>query len=234
VSRHRVVGLGVALYSIACLPPQRLNSSCRWENDTVTLAAGDAGARRAHLVEDVRVAEEAGIRYADSVAGGMVTERYLRLRDSCTEASILEVLRRHGASRAEVAAVTGARDLWVDLLAVFVPMTALFLAASWVVIGRILAGYDSEDRWLAAAVLAALTPIAAGVGMAATQLWSWLVEMARFRNAHISYRAARLPVSAAQHGWLLWVAAMVLFAAVAIAVMALRRDVKPRRRPWSP
>jgi hypothetical protein len=170
----------------------------------------------------VRVAEELGIRYADSAAGPMFTDFYVRLRDQCTAASLEQIMRRHRASREEIAAVTGARELWIDLLAVFLPMTALFLAVSWSAVKSIVAGYDPEDRWITVAVLTVLTPIAAGMGLGLTQLWAWLVETLRLRNLHISYRAARLPISAAQYGWPLWGVAMALFAAVATAVVLQR------------
>jgi hypothetical protein len=99
----------------------------------------------------VRVAEELGIRYADSVAGGMFTDFYVRLRERCTAASLDEIMRRHNVSRAEIAAVTGARELWIDLLVVFLPMTAVFLVMSRRVVRRIVAGYDPEDCWVAIA-----------------------------------------------------------------------------------
>ncbi len=213
------VVIAAGLASAACLPRERLNASCKWTGDSAVLRPPGDATRRKHLTEDVRVAEELGIRYADSVAGGMVTDRYVRLRDWCTEVSIREVVRRHGASRAEITAATGARELWIDLLAVFLPMTALFLVASRRVARHVVAEYDPEDRWVAVAVLVVLAPLAAGIGMMLTQLWAWLVEMLRFRNLHISYRAARLPVSAARYGWPLWGVAMGLFASVAAAVI---------------
>jgi hypothetical protein len=220
-----VLCLAACLWSVGCLPRERLNSSCRWTPDSGALPPPGDPARRGHLIEDVRVAEELGIRYADSVAGGMVSDTYLRLRDRCTAASLDEIMRRHNVSREEIAAVTGARELWIDLLAVFLPTTALFLVVSRRVARHVVAGYDPEDRWVAVAVLAALTPLVAGAALAATQLWAWLVEMLRYRNCHISYRAARLPVSAAQYGWLLWGVAMGLFAGVAAAVLLRRGKV---------
>jgi hypothetical protein len=53
-----------------------------------------------------------------------------------------------------------------------------------------------------------------GLWFFAGEMWSWLVEMVRLRDMHISYRAARLPwyrfgvlvfvLGAAVYGWVGW------------------------------
>ena len=107
--RRAILGVVVCLSIVACLPRERLNYSCRWSADSGVLPA-----RRTHLIEDVRVAEELGIRHADSVIGPIFNDAYRRARDTCTAASIEEIQRRHGVSHGEIAAVTGVRELWVD------------------------------------------------------------------------------------------------------------------------
>ena len=52
-----------------CLPQGRINAVCRWTDDAATLAPPGNPSRRTHLIEDVRVAKDLGIRYADATAG---------------------------------------------------------------------------------------------------------------------------------------------------------------------
>ena len=110
-----------------------------------------------------------------------------------------EIMRRHGALRAEIASVAGARELWIDVLAVFLPITLLFLVASHHIVSRIAAGYGREGWYVAAAVLASSAPFAAGLVIGGTQMWSVTVEQLRVRNSHISFRGFDLPAN--RHGW---------------------------------
>ncbi|HEX6535692.1 MAG TPA: hypothetical protein VF041_13935 [Gemmatimonadaceae bacterium] len=175
------------------------------------------------------MAEELGIRHGDAILGHVNTDTGRRAREWCTEISMQEIMHRHNVSRAELASLTGVRVLWVDLLAVFLPMGAVFLVVSRRVIERVVAGYDPEDRWLALAVLIILMPVAAGLALGVTQMWGWLVEVLRVRDEHISYRAFELPAS--RHGWLVWGAAMALFAVVAVTVLLRKREItQPGRR----
>jgi hypothetical protein len=191
--------------------------------DEAVLAPLDDPARRTHLIEDVRIAKDLGICYADASEGRMNTPAWRRAQVSCTERSITEIKRRHHVSGAEVIAAAGARELWTDLLAVFLPLAALFLVISRVVVARLVAEYDREDRGVAVAVLAALAPLAAGAAVALAQIWGVFVEQLRLRGDHISYRAFELPAS--RHGWLLWGVAMALFAAVGVAELLTTRRV---------
>jgi hypothetical protein len=213
----------VCLCAVGCLPRARINAACRWTDGSISLAALGDTASRAHLMEDVRVANDLGIRYADASAGRMNTPAWHRAQASCTERSIAEIMRLHRVSRAEIGRVASAREIWIDLLAVFLPLAVLFLAASRTIVARIVAEYDRQDRGVAAVLLAVLAPLAAGTAVALAQIWGVTVEQLRLRDDHISYRAFDLP--ARRHGWALWAIAMALFAAV-IAV-ELRRKREP-------
>jgi hypothetical protein len=220
VRTRRILLAAVSCLCVAgCLPEERLNDACRWTADAPLPPPGDP-ARRAHLIEDVRIAEALGIRHGDAVGGHNGSEWSRQRRESCTTAGLQEIARRHGVTRAEIAAVTGARELWIDLLVVLLPAAALFVAVSRRVVGQLVDGYAPEDRWVLAAVLAVVTPIAAGLALALAQMWGWTVETWRVRDGHISYRVFRLPTS--RHGWLLWAIAAALFAGVAM-VAVLRR-----------
>jgi hypothetical protein len=148
---------------------------------------------------------------------------------ACTGRSMAEFERRHHASDAEVAAATGARELWIDLLAVLFPVTVLFLAASRFIVARLVAEYEREDRAVAAVLLAVLAPLGAGAAVALAQSWGMLVEELRLRSDHISSRAFELPAN--RHGWLLWGVAMAFFVAVGGVELLRKRDTthRPRR-----
>jgi hypothetical protein len=220
--RRALLGGIVCLWTVACLPRERLNDACQWTADTAVLPPPGDPARRTHLIEDVRVAEDLGIRYGDAIGGHNGSDLSRRERAWCTSATLEEIMRRHGVSRAELTAVTGAREFWIDLLAVFLPTAALFLVVSRHVAARVIAGYDPEDRGGAVLSLVVLMPLVAGIALGVAHMWAWMVEVLRIHNDHISYRAFRLPTS--QHGWLVWSIAMGLFAAVAARVLLRKSE----------
>jgi hypothetical protein len=222
----RATALVAWLAVVGCLPRERINSACRWTDEAGPLAPSGAPARRAHLVEDVRVAKDLGIRYADTTAGRMNTPAWRTAQTSCTERLLAEIVRVHQVSSAELTAAAGVRELWVDLLAVLLPVGILFAAASRVVTTRVVTQYDRNGRGVAAVVCAVLTPLGGGMAVVLAQMWGVVVEQLRLRDEHISYRAFDLPAS--RHGWLLWVIAMVLFAA--IGAMELHRQGTPTGR----
>ena len=142
----RGVVASVLLGAAGCLPRARVNAACRWVGDAADVAAPSA--HRTHLVEDVRVAEDLGVRYADAVIGRPPPSMasWDSARRVCAESALAESAGRHGVPRAELAALIGAREPWVDLLAVFLPMGALFVVASRTVVGRLVAGYPPGGR----------------------------------------------------------------------------------------
>lgn len=220
--------LAACLFASGCLPRERINSACFWSNHVMPPSAGGR-ALRAHLIEDIRVAKDLGIRYADASGPPRPTPEGQRARDSCTERSFAEIARAHHLSGPEVTAMRTARELWIDVLGVFLPAAALFAIASLFFVSRIIGRHGPDERGGAAAVLTVLAPLAAGVAVALTQIWGVMVEQLRLRNEHISYRGFELPAN--RHGWLLWVLATGLFAA--ISASALLRNTRPalsRRR----
>ena len=173
-----------------------------------------------------RYARGAGLRYADSVAGRVTNPRHYSARIGCIDASIQQIMRQHSASRAEIAGLTGVRELWIDAVVVFLPMAVLLSFASRFVVKRVVAGYDAEDRWVARVMLAVLAPVAAAVGVALTQLWAWDVEMIRIGDGHLGYRVFQIPVF--RHELMFWLFALALFSAVAVPLTL--REHRPASR----
>jgi hypothetical protein len=177
-------------------------------------------ARRAHLIVDVQVAEDLGVRRGDSVAGRTVnTPEHRAATAKCIAEMKAEIVRRHDVSADEVSSLVGARELWIDLVAVFLPMLPLYLLGSHLLARRLIAGQSPEQVKVAGMTLLFLTPVVAAVGVATTGQLAWLVEYLRSGNEHISFRASYLPH--ARHGWLLWGIGMILYAVVAVRALRL-------------
>lgn len=219
VARVAAVAYAVAWGAAACLPRERTNAACRWTGDAAALAPSGDPARRAHLLTDVRLAWDLGIRYADATVGrpppSMV--RWDSAQRACTKASLAAVARRHGVSPAELAALAGAREPWVDVIAVFLPMAVLVAAAGRVAARRLMAGHSPGVRLGQVLHLAVWALFAAALALMVTQLWGVIVETVRLGNEHISSRGFDLPAS--RHGWLVWGTAVGLFALGAVSTV---------------
>ena len=190
--RSAVRAAAVVAGLTSCMPRERINASCEWK-DSVSIPSRVSSARRKHIEEDVRVAQDLGIRYGDSLAGRLWYGANRDARESCTNASLQSIMRQHAASRAELDSARGARVTWPDLLLVFAPMLLLFALASYFIVRSIASGFDADDRLIPIIILIVLTPIAALLAVGIGQVWSGMVEEARLRTNHLSYRFVYLP-----------------------------------------
>jgi hypothetical protein len=227
----RLAFVSGCIVAAGCLPQHRLNQSCTWTGDRPGELDLRSSVDRRHLEEDVRLAEELGIRHGDALALRTPMEQALDAREECTERLLAAVARRHGVDGEAVARASGARDAWIDFLSVYLPLAALLAVASDAVARRVARAFEPEEWRLQVAAFVVLTPVVAGFAVGLGDLWEWLVEIARLRNPHLSYRAFYLPL--AQHPLVAWLSAMAIFAAVAILrLRRLRRrlDVPSTRR----
>ena len=163
---------------------------------------------RTHLIEDVRIAQDLGIRLGDSIAGRIWNEANRSARQSCTDSSFAAIARMHGVSRQEITSLIGTRDHWLDILLVFMPMIVLLAAGNRMVARRLIASYDVEDRRVAGIILLVLAPVLAGIGLVLAQIWAVVVESLRLGSEHISYRAAEIPLY--RHRWIAYGVAVSL------------------------
>jgi hypothetical protein len=212
-----LVAMVACLGLVACLPSDRINAACRWTDDATLLPPPGDRARRAHLIEDVRVAQDLGVRYGDAIAGRIDTPANREGQARCTALSIAEIMRRHGVSRAEIAAVTGARELWVDLVAVFLPVFAPLLLVANRSGRRLAVSHGAGERGPALVVLAIWIPMAGAIALGLCQTWGMMVEESRSRSDHVSFRAFQLPAS--RHPWIVFSVAATLFAVVAVGAL---------------
>lgn len=190
--RCAVCAAAVVTGLTSCMPSERINASCEWK-DSVRISNRASSARRKHIEEDVRVAQDLGIRYGDSIAGRLWYGANREARESCTNASVQSIVRQHSATSAELDSARGTRVTWPDVLFVFAPMLLLFGVASRVTVRKVAGAFDADDRIIPIIILIVLTPIAALLAVGLGQVWAGVVEEARLRTNHLSYRFAYLP-----------------------------------------
>jgi len=211
--RRKAICLCWLLAISACLPKERLNTRCEWIDPSTSFLDPSIDSDLRHLNLDANLAEDLGIRYGDTfrstdgiVVGG-------QKRGECTRKLIGVIAARHRLSVERVEAARGKRNVWIDIALVYIPMAIMFSFVAFFMLMRIHRGLHGEPRWMLIGAIVIATPIIAGFGLMAGEQYEWLVEWARLRNAHLSYRAFRMPIT--HHALYVWVAAMILFAIIA-------------------
>ena len=173
-----------------CLARSRLNASCEWAPEPKAHLNLQRFGDRGHLVEDVDIAEENGVRYGDSFRNRDGQKEEARQRDQCTAALLAEVARTHGVGLRDVEDARGGRLWYVDL-PVALSFGTLFCLASSTFVSGLFTRISVEDR--AAAVLALLVAavLASISGLIALNAFGTLIEVMRHGDLHGSYRASR-------------------------------------------
>ena len=206
----RVIPLFLLL--VGCLPRDRLNSTCEFRESPRALDLSVAADLR-HLREDARVAEELGVRQGDATRGReSIPERTTRA-EGCTAAVFDQIARIHSVSRGSVEVAALHRSLWLDIVLVFLPAALVALLICLAIADRVNGRFADDEQaiWLVMAILAGV--VVSFVIMFVGEMWSWLVEMIRIDDLHISYRAFHLPWS--RHRWLIYAVSVGLFLFVA-------------------
>lgn len=219
--KHLAVVLVMVVCTSGCLARSRLNSNCEWIGEAAAVHLDLHGlADRVHLIEDVEIAEENGIRYGDSFRKHDGQEEEDRQRTRCTAALLTDISQVHGLTPGEVERARGRRLWYVDWLVALVFGTLYWRVSSRFVSG--LFGRVSVDDRAAAivAVLGAALFISLA-GLMALNVFAMAVEVVRHADMHGSYPASRgLPWS---HHWLSVIGVeMLLFIHVAVIHMRKR------------
>jgi len=200
------------LSSCACIDRGRINSSCDWGGEPGWRLHLDRRADQRHLHTDIELAEALGIRYGDAFRrAGLDLARFYRER--CTDSLLYEITRRHGVAPEQVLAVRGRRDARVDLGIVLLPIAMLLALVAHRMAGRIHDRFLRDERRVALVATLLTSVAAAAVAAQLVSLWASIVEMIRLDDAHMSYRAFRLPW--ARHRLALFVGGVVLFDVIA-------------------
>jgi hypothetical protein len=213
---------GVVCFS-ACLPRHRLNSACSWTGDPSLALDLRRAADRNHLIEDVEVAEELGVRYGDAFKKRDGTVEEGRRRTDCTAALLANVAAIHGLPQKDVIETRGRRPARVDAagLAVF---ALLYGVASVRLVRALFGRIRVADAVAAFAAIALASVMTGAAGVLSLNMFGVAVDVIRWGDLHGSYRASRgLPWS--RH----WIDVFVAFAIV-FWVIGLIEIARGRRR----
>jgi hypothetical protein len=216
---------------IACSMPDGMNDDCQWPSEPASALDVRNAAHQRHLVDDVRIAEELGIRYDDSrLALGPARAGWPRTRDECDTKLFNVIGTTHAVTLSDVrqARERLAARQWDPV--VHVPLSAVYGLVAVATARRIRSRFPDEKPAAIVAVLFASVVASAGL-VVLGHLWAGAVEMIRVGNDHMSYRAARLGWQ--EHGALVFALGTVTFWLAALACpggttrTSRRQDVMP-------
>jgi hypothetical protein len=206
-----------------------MNLDCRWPSEPAFPLDPNNAEHVHHLLDDLQVAEELSIRYADRTSGrrpvsvlglhmrtGMTASGQLlpRLRDECSTTLFGTIADTHGLTRPDVlAARLRLGDKGADL-AVNGPMAMLYGLVAVAAIRRVRRRFQSDEKWASLVALALASVMVSASIVLVGHLWAGAVEAVRLGNEHLSYRAERL--SWPQHRLDLFVLGVVAFWVLAL------------------
>src|SRR5262245_30460688 len=139
----------------ACLDRTRVNTRCEWNQETVRSLDLSDWPQQRHLYDDVALAEELAIRYADTVHkgrygfeghGGLIESG--RLRDRCMATLTAAIATTHNMTLDDVqrARARGYRDVRWDV-AVLVSFTCLYAGLAWLILRAIARRFPIDEGW---------------------------------------------------------------------------------------
>ena len=200
--------------SAGCVGRERLNEDCAWTHDSEGPLDAQESAGQRHLIEDVTVAEEIAIRYADVRKGRRSGHfeggtAYVSAREQCLAALFAKIAVAHQVGAPQVRAQVG-RRIWSLDVAIGLAFAALYTFVASRIAGGIVGAFQ-PGKWtlisLAAVLMASVAVSAAGI--LSGELWSGLAESIRVGTTHMSYRAERLPWR--HHRVVLFLAGILIF-----------------------
>src|SRR5438309_1054861 len=141
---------------LGCSMPAGMNDECRWP-----ASDDERGSRvdQQHLIDDVMVAEELAVRYAD--ARGKLRPLYVQTRRDCEAKLFGAIAQSHGVTLAKI---DQARQRLADRgwdPAVHLPLAVFYVAAALAMARRIRHRFPGDER--AAAILTTLF-VSVGLG----------------------------------------------------------------------
>lgn len=196
--------VGASLSLAMCSRREGLNFDCAWPADSTSQIDLQAEAQVAHLLDDIRTAEELAVRYGDRIAGwrlvdtlgivsrhGGATNRDAGrvARQQCTDTLFQTIASRHGLSVADIQRTRerlGERgiDLPVTIPVFLLLAFALTRFTRWL---RRRFEADEWVGWIVATVMGSL--VVPAVVVAIGGAWAVVLEVVRIGNEHVSFRA---------------------------------------------
>ncbi|HVC18788.1 MAG TPA: hypothetical protein VNE16_01825 [Vicinamibacterales bacterium] len=217
MTRRFALALLAAIALAGCFPRARVNADCRWTGDAATPLGLTRAADRRELTDDVALAEDFAIRYADRTRGLRSghyagADAYHAARERCMAMLLADIGRLHGVAPQRLAALRGRRPLMVDV-AVGLSFAVIYLLVATLLAGGLVHRFPPDDP-LPAVVASCLVAIGLSAAVMFTlPVWAGAIEVIRVGNVHLSYRALRLPWS--RHRAAVFLTALLLFLAVA-------------------
>ena len=191
--RSRILAFAICAAGVAaCALPKGMNDECRWPSEQAfVLNLQDAGHRQ-HLLNDVRVAEELGVRFHDtSLNRGRGRPDWPLTRDDC-DATLVESIGRE-PPRHHCRYPAGADAVVPAMGSIHVVPLAVLYCVGAFGLSRFIRRRFANDEWgpkIVAALFASM--VLSGCVLALGHLWGGAVEMVRVNNMHMTYRADRL------------------------------------------
>lgn len=181
------ISFALALSLAGCRMPAGMNDTCDWPTGATNLSKPPD---LADLVEEVRVAEELAMRYADARYDSRAAHG--RYRSECEARLFGTIARNHAVTLETVANAREelAKNAWDPT--VHLPLAAFYVTAA-IFLARAVRRRFPPDEKPAAILAAVLGGMALGlVLMVFGHLWDGAVEMIRVGDMHMSYRVERL------------------------------------------
>jgi hypothetical protein len=197
----------LAILSVfGCSRRAGLNFDCQWVPDPAFTVDLRNKAHVAHLLDDLRTAEELDIRYRDRLAGWRLVETFgivsrhgrqgaSRTREvvrqgqeKCLATLFQTIVSTHGVA---VSDLEGMRPKLADRgfnLPVTIPIASLLIFALWRFMWWTRNRFEADEwiAWVLTSILGSLVIPAIVLGFGS--LWAMLVEVVRLGNEHVGYR----------------------------------------------
>jgi hypothetical protein len=210
----------------ACALPKGMNDECGWPSEQAFVLDLQDAAHRRHLLNDVRVAEELGVRFHDTYLNrGRGRPDWPLTRDDCDATLFESIGRNHDVTMADIRqARTQLSQQWDPFT--YVPLAALYFFGAFG-LSRWIRRRFANDEWVPTMVAALFASmVLAGCVLALGHLWGGAVEMVRLGNMHMTYRADRLGWHG--HASSLFIAGtLVFFAGMLIGTVVRARRARP-------
>ena len=176
-----------------------VNTNCEWHSEESLLLDLNSRATTRHLVEDVQLAEELAIRFADSEHkrlagysghGGLIENG--RVISKCRATLFGTIATTHQVSMEQLLALRTARPRVFDV-AVFLSFAVLYVLVVWAVVPVVLRRFWLDGQWPTMAALLFVSAFAAATGLQLGELWAVMMEMVRLGNDHLGRRGLGIP-----------------------------------------
>ena len=192
------------LWLAACSSREGLNFDCAWVADPPFTADVRNNTDVAHLLDDIRVAQELAIRHGDHIAGWRLVDTFgivsrhggIRNRDAgrlareqCAATLVATIRSVHGVDQSDIDAILPRlEDRGMDL-PITIPIVVVFALALHRFLRWLRHRFDSGE-WAGRAVATLLGSIGITAAILAIGAgWAVVVEVVRVGNEHLGSRA---------------------------------------------